>query len=302
MSLIAQYATIMALLLPVFACAGIGAYWGYRKREFPGGFIVDVVSSITTPALVFHTLSTTQMDNELLLQVLGAALAGLALMACLSAAALYLLRLPVAALLPTATFPNAGNLGLPVAQFVSGDTGFTVALAIFVIFSVSQHTLGVWMLGWAGRKVSTSKRALPYGVMVACVVAIGLRVAGLPVPEPVLGSAHLVGSLTVPLMLLSLGYALATVSRSGISSGLTVGLLRLAVGGVGGYTVAWLFGLEATVASSVILQMVMPSAVISYLYTARYTDSGEISAGAILTSTAIFLALSPLIIGWVGGG
>lgn len=293
-----QYVSIMALLLPVFVCAGVGAVWGLKKIGYPGEFISVLVTSVTTPALVFYTLLTTELNDALLLQTLNAALLGLAVMAGCAAILLYLLRLPVMALLPTAMFPNGGNLGLPVAQLAFGETGLTVAVTVFAIFSLAQHTVGVWLLGWAGRAASPRRGNWPRGVAIACALAVGLRLLDVSVPAPILSSAHLVGSLTVPLMLLSLGYALVTVSRSGLRSGSIVGAIRLGVGVLGGLAIIGLMDLPPVVAGAVVLQMLMPVAVVSYLYSERYTDFGQVSAGAILVSTALFLLLSPLFIGW----
>lgn len=293
---ITQYGNIMGFLLPVLVCAGIGASWALKKKDYPGEFVSVLVTSVTTPALVFHTLLTTKLNDALLLDILAAALLGLAVMACLAAILLYLARLPVASLLPTATFPNAGNLGLPIAQLAFGEVGLTVAVTIFAIFSLFQHTLGVWLLGWNTRETRPSK--WPSGVAAACIAAVGLRLLDFSLPAPILASAHLVGSLTVPLMLLSLGYSLATVSRSSVGPGSVVGLIRLGVGAMAGIAVTSLIDLPPLVGGVVVLQMLMPVAVVSYLYAERYTKVGEISAGAVLVSTALFLIFSPLLVGW----
>jgi predicted permease len=295
------YASVAALLLPVAACAGIGAFWGWKKRSYPGEFIATVATAVATPALVFHTLVTTRLDNALLLQVLGAGLAGLALAALMAAIVLRVAGLPVGPLVPTATFPNAGNLGLPVAQLAFGETGLAVAVAFFTVCSVMQHTLAAWWLGRVGSDSPTRPRAAwPRGVTVACLLAVAARLSGVAVPEPVLASARLVGSLAVPLMLLSLGYALVTVSRAGIGQGSVLGVVRLATGLAAGLLITLLFDLPPMVASVMQLQLLMPVAVVNYLYAERFTRFGDLAAGAVLVSTALFVLLSPLLLWWSG--
>lgn len=300
LALLASYGKVALLLLPVFTCASVGAVWAVKKKSYPGEFISVLVTTVATPALVFHTLVTTRLNDALLLQVLAAALLGLALMALIATILLRLAQLPVLALVPTATFPNTGNLGLPLAQLAFGDTGLAVAVTFFAICSLVQHTLGVWLLGWARQESPTQRQAWPRGVVIASIAAVGLRLADLSVPEPVLSSARLVGSLTVPLMLLSLGYALATVSRSGIGRGSLVGLIRLGSGAAAGVIVTSLLNLPPLAAGVLVLQLLMPVAVVSYLYADRYTSVGEISAGAVLFSTALFVLLSPLLLWWAG--
>lgn len=296
---IAQYGHVIGLLLPVFVCAGIGAAWALQKKTYPSEFISVLVTSVTTPALVFHTILTTQLDDALLLQILTATLLGIGIMAAFAAVMLYAFRLPVATLLPTATFPNCGNLGLPITHLALGDVGLAVAVSVFAILSLTQHTLGVWLLSWSGRATGSQQRKWPIGIALACAVAVGLRLADFSLPAPILSSAQLVGSLTIPLMLISLGYALATVSRSSLGAGSIVGGIRLGAGIVAAISVIYLMDLPPVVASALALQLLMPVAVVSYLYSERYTNVGAISAGAVLVSTIVFLIASPLAIGWV---
>lgn len=295
-SWLALYTDMAALLLPVAACAAIGAVWGLRQRAYPGEFISVLTTAVTTPALVFHTLLTTRLDNTQLLQVMAAVLLGLALAAACGALLLKLARLPVGALLPTVTVPNAGNIGLPVALLAFGETGLTVAVAFFALSTILQHTLGAAFLG----RQSSARRTWPVGVFVTCVSAVVLRAAAIPVPQPVLESARLIGTLTVPLMLLSLGYALVTVNRSGLRRGSITGVIRLAAGFAAGAVLPLLLPLEPLVQSVLTLQLMLPVAVVSYLYAERFTEHGDVAAGAVLVSTLLFVLLGPLMLWWAG--
>lgn len=297
------YAHVAALLLPVAACASVGAFWALRRRSYPADFVAGLATAVATPALVFHTLLTTRLDDAVLLQLALAVLMGLAAAALVAAAGLRLARLPVRALLPSATFPNSGNLGLPVAQLAFGDTGLAVAVAFFAICSLVQHTAGVWVLDRAPVAAGDARRprqAWPHGVAFACAAAVALRLGDVEPPEPVLASARLVGSLTVPLMLLSLGHALATVSRGGIGRGSLVGVIRLVAGLAAGGAVVLLLDLPPAVAGVIALQLLMPVAVVNYMYAARYTRHGELAAGAVLVSTLLFVLLAPPILWWAG--
>src|SRR5690554_573634 len=299
MSWAAQYVHILGVLLPVFVCAGIGVGWAVKKLHFPGEFISTLVTSVTTPALVFHTIATTELHDTMLLQILGATCAGIAIMACVAALMLRALRLPVASLLPSATFPNGGNLGLPISYLAFGEIGLAVAVTVFAIFSLSQHTLGVGLLSMSSNANGSVKRKLPWAIVLSCGAAIFLRTLDIQLPAPFLASAKLVGSITVPLMLISLGFALATVSRSSLGAGTLVGSIRLLSGLAGAVVVIFGMNLLALVSAAIALQLLMPVAVASYLYTERFTSVGAISAGAVLASTGIFIVVSPLLITWM---
>ncbi len=296
-ALLALYGHVAALLAPLFACAAIGAWWGRRRNDYPGSFISTLAADVATPALVFHTLLTTALDDRLLLQLGAAALAGLLLAAALAALLLWLARLPVAVLLPSITFPNAGNLGLPVAYLAFGEEGLTAAVVFFTVGTLAQNTLGVWLVSRGG---TGPQRKWPLGVVLACVAALALRLSGLPAPEALLASARLVGSLAVPLMLLSLGHALATVSHAGLRQGSLLAAARFVCGGLAGWAVVRGFGLPPATAGAIMLQMLMPVAVINYLYAARFSDRGDTVAGAVVLSTVAFVLLSPLLLWWTG--
>ncbi|MDM0116414.1 AEC family transporter [Variovorax sp. J22R133] len=286
------YLRLATLLLPVICCAAVGAAWAIKKKAYPAEFVATLATVVSTPALVFYTLMTTRLDGAQLLEAGAASLLGLAVAGVLSGVALRSMQMPATTLGPAATFPNAGNLGLPIAQFAFGDSGLAVALAFFAINSVMQHTLGVWV---TSRGVDRAAR-WPKGVIVACLLAVAFRTLRIELPDPVIESARLVGSLAVPLMLLSLGHALASVSRAGIRQGALLGAIRLVVGVLAGALVVHALRLPPLVAGVLTLQLAMPVAVVSSIYVQRYSNHGDEAAGAVLVSTAAFFVLCPLLI------
>jgi len=299
---LAAYPALLAQLLPVLCCAGMGFYWGKMGKTFPSDFVSHVAISFATPALVFYTLVTTGLDNELLLKVGGAAMVSVLVMALFAVILLKTARLPILFLLPCATFPNAGNLGLPIAQMTYGDDGMVIAVTFFAIFSLMQHTVGVSFLSWSSHQKTAHQRSFPFGVVLVGLAAVGVRALNIEVPSPILSSSKLVGSLAVPLMLISLGYALSTLQKSRLREGSKLGLIRLLVGGLGGAVVIYFANFPLLTSEVILLQLLMPVAVVNYIYTDRLTDYGDTAAAAVLVSTCVFAVFSPLIIGWSSWG
>ncbi|WP_313624533.1 AEC family transporter [Achromobacter sp.] len=290
------YLSAIVLMLPLLSCVGIGLFWGKRDLPFGGSFITTLVTSVTTPALVFHTFVTTHLDDRALADVAAATLIALLLCALLCAALLKVWKLPVLSLLPTAFLPNAGNLGLPISQLAFGDAGLSVAVAFFAVNSFVMHTIAVRLLPGVNTKGSWKSP-----ILLASVVAVAMRVLHIPVPEWIIETARMLGAVTVPLMLLSLGHALALIPSNGMRDGAKVAAIRLAVGLATGLAVAWALDLEPVLAGALTLQMAMPCAVVSYMYTRRYTQLGDTAAGAVLVSTVVFLLLAPLML-WFSHG
>jgi len=291
------YFATALLMAPLLVCVGIGVYWGKKDYPFAGPFVTMLVTGVTTPALVFHTLSTTELDSRVLTELVGGSLLALAACMLLCAAVLRLCGLPVRKLLPSASMPNAGNLGLPMSQLAFGDIGLSAAVVFFAVASFVQHTVGVRVMTGAGGGAGWKTP-----VLLAAVGAVALRVAGVPVPGWALESASMLGTITVPLMLLSLGHALALIPSQGLRAGAAVAAMRLLAGLAAGYLAALALGLPDDLGGVLMLQMAMPCAVVSYMYTRRYAaDMAEVSAGAVLVSTVVFLLLAPLLLVWARG-
>ncbi len=292
----AMYAAVLGMLMPVFAVTAVGAAWGHRKIAYPGLFVSTLVTLVATPSLVFHTLVTTKLSTAILANVVAAAALGILVMGLMNAVLLKLCRFPVRSLVPTTTFPNAGNLGLPLSQLAFGDAGLSVAVAFFAATSFLQHTAGVYLLT-AHR---TDKRGWFSPVMLAAVLALLFRVFDVSTPSWVLETTRMLGSLTIPLMLIALGHTLVTISHAGLRDGLWLGMMRLVVGVAGGALVVRLLHLPPDIAGVTLFQMMMPVAVVNYMYAQRFTDHADATAGAVLASTLVFLIFCPLAFWFVG--
>jgi len=292
--LLAAYLSTILRMLPLVVCGLVGFVWGKRGIAYPSAFVSTLVTYVAIPLLVFHTLMTTPLDADALLLILGVSTVALLGAALLVAGLLWVFRLPVAALGQTAWMPNAGNLGLPMATLVFGAEGLTVAIAFFAVSSFLSFTLGLrWLTGSAG-KVSRQP------VVWATILAVLSRAVGLSAPEWLLESALLLGSLAVPLMLLTLGHALSALPRSGLKAGTLVAMTRFTSGGLVALILLTVSGLPHAIAAPIALQMVMPCAINSYLFARLHGTEGDASAGGVLVSTLAFILLAPLLL-WALG-
>jgi malate permease and related proteins len=77
-------------------------------------------------------------------------------------------------------------------------------------------------------------------------------------------------------------------------------MMRLVVGVVGGALVVKLLHLPPDIAGVTLFQMMMPVAVVNYMYAQRFTDHADATAGAVLVSTLVFLVLCPVAFWFVG--
>jgi predicted permease len=131
-------------------------------------------------------------------------------------------------------------------------------------------------------------------------LAVAARAVDIHAPLWLLESALLLGSLAVPLMLLTLGHALSQLPRSGLKAGSLVAAARFISGALVALLLVMLSGLPQAIAGPIALQMVMPCAVNSYLFARLHGTQGDASAGGVLISTLVFVVVAPLLL-WLAG-
>ncbi len=285
-------AELFAIVAPIFVCAGLGFGWAKSKRAWDTGFVTTLTYYIGTPCLVFATLTGTPLEAAAFSQMAGAAVVALAGFLIVSSAVLLIARLPFRPYLPSLIFPNAGNMGLPLCLFAFGDVGLALGIAYFTITSVSNFTLGVWISSGSGSAGGLLRTPLIYAVL----AALAFMVWEIDVPRWLSNTTHLIGGLTIPLILITLGVSLAQLKVANVTRAVAFSLLRLGMGIGVGFGVALLFGLEGMERGIMILQSSMPVAVFNYLFAQRYDNSPADVAGMVVVSTTLSFATLPLLL------
>lgn len=280
---------------PVFLVALVGYVWARRGGAFDPVFIARLVTLVGTPCLVLDSLVSSGLQPAALGEIaLGAAMClGLAL--ALGALLLRLMGLPFSLYLPSLTFSNTGNMGLPLTLFAFGDKGLALSIAFFTIASLVNFTVGQ-AIAARGIKLTDLLR-MP--LIWACLLAVAFSTWHWHMPAIIARGVHILAGITVPLMLLSLGYSLARLRITSLRRGVVLSLARL-VGGFGiGWLVSTILGLDGLARGVVVAQSCMPSAVYNYMFAERYGTNAEEIAGLVVLSTLLSLALIPLFLSTV---
>lgn len=285
-------ADLFAIIAPVFLCAALGFVWGKSERPYPTEFVTTLVTVIGTPCLVFGTLTGLHVSVTAFAEIAYAAVAAIVAFAIIGAACLRLARLPNHSFLPALMFPNAGNMGLPLCLFAFGEPGLALGISFFTIFSVSQFTIGAGIAAGSASLRTLLRTPMIYAVL----LGLAVMIADVQVPRWIANTVHLIGGLTIPLMLLTLGVSLATLRVGGLGRAAILALLRLAMGFGIGLGLAALFGLHGMARGVFVLQCSMPVAVFNYLFAQRYKRAPEEVAGMVLISTAVSFATLPLLL------
>jgi predicted permease len=285
---------ILAIMVPVVLIAGLGVVWTQRGKDFDTTLITNLVYYFGAPALVFSTLSVIEFDAALGNFAL-AAIASFVGFAVLGAPILLALKMPVRTYLSTLMFPNMGNMGLPICLFAFGDAGLVLAVIYFSVAAVAHYTIGVWLLSGERTPTRLFKTPLVY----AAGAALIFQGLGATPPGWLANTASLLGGITIPLLLLTLGVSLATTKVSHLIRGSGIAVLRLSIGFAVGLAISAAFGFTGVERGVVILECTMPVAVFSYLLASRFDRAPEDVAGAIAVSTGLSVITLPLILALV---
>lgn len=293
MSVFAALPGIFNVVAPVFVVAAVGFAWIRAKLPYDSAFITTFSVNVATPCLVFSALVKARPGGEALLAMTTAAvatmgLAGLAGWLILRTAGVRGVRSYVSAL----TFPNAGNLGLPVCLFAFGEEGLSLAILYFAAMAIGQFTIGPALA--AGRL--DWRMVLRTPVIYAVAAALAAVRLDISMPVWIGNTTQLLGGCSVPLMLFSLGVALARLRPASAGRAAALSALRLMLGVAAGFGVSAALGLDGAMRGVVVLQSSMPVAVFNYLWALRYNNAAEEVAGMVLFSTAMAFAGLPLLL------
>ena len=290
-----MYADIASIIAPVFICAAIGFGWARSGQPFDSQLISTLVMNVGAPCLIVGTLGKVSMPAAHFSQILVATLLVLLITAVISWLLCLLFKLSLRAFLAPLCFPNSGNMGLPLSLFAFGDEGLAVALGVFLVMSCCHFSLGLALVSGRGSWHTLLRSPIVY----AALVAMGLVYSDQQLPNWLQNTMELLGGLSIPLMLITLGVSLQRLSVLDVFLSASLALARLLIGLAVGVVVVEVLDLRGVVAAVVILQSAMPAAVFNYLLAHRYNQQPEAVAGMVVISTLLSVLWLPLVLGLV---
>lgn len=287
-------------ILPILLAAAAGFLIRKILRVDPRP-ISQATFYVFSPALVFTLLVTTGIVVEDILRMMAFAAAVIALMGLLGWAASRTFRLEgslAAAFMLSTVFMNAGNYGMSVNKFAFGDLGLAWASLFFVTSAMMTNAAGVYIATVGKRSplhalVGLAKVPAVYAIPLGLLV----RTLGIELPLALWRPIDLLGSATVPCMLLILGMQIG-VSGLPPQRGLlaTAAAMRLIVSPALALLLAPVFGLQSTAYQVGILEAAMPSAVLSTIIAIEFGVEPGFVTGAVLVTTVLSpFTLTPLI-------
>lgn len=292
--------TFYTVLSPIVLVALLGFALD-RRFHFDTKSISRLVIYLASPALVFSSVSHSTLQAQELWQLLAFTILVMSSMAVISWGLAKLFRLSqqeASAFSLASTLTNAGNFGLPFISFAFGAEGLGRAVIIYTGTSIVANTLGVFLASRGSASVWKSlenvlRVPLPYALGLGLLANFGV----FSVPLPFDRAFSMLGNAAVPLMLLILGTQL---SRTRLGHRLQwvalAAVLKLMLVPVLGVIFARILLLGQLTASVAIIQISMPTAVLSIVLAEEFgSDTQFVSSALVFSTLASLLSLSILL-------
>ena len=269
---------IIAIIVPVFSIVAVGYLYARYRHDTDMSSGNRINMDIFTPALIFDYMSARDYAlGDYLFLSLGcvAVVLGSGILAWPVARALgYQWK----TLVPPMMFNNCGNMGLPLAALTFGEHILPAAILLLAISNFLHFSVGQQMITqrWTFRTVFTNP------MIVATILGIGVSVSGIELPETLRQPIHMLGLISIPLMLFSLGVRMIAIDFRDWQISLVSAILCPLSGLLIALPLIHLLPLPAEQQALLILFSVLPPAVLNFMVAERYGQEPHRVASIVL--------------------
>ncbi len=280
---------IFQTVFPLFAVVLCGYLYGrYKKPDM--GLANQLNMDIFVPALVFFVLSDKSFD---LVKFQSLAIGAIIVM--LGSGLLLwpfckLLKVNAKTFLPPMMFSNSGNLGLPLIILAFGEQALPAAVILFIMEMTLHFTVGIYIMDHR----TNPMRLIRMPIMIATIAGLCWSSFSLPMPTPVSISLDMLGQISVPLLLFTLGVRLTSVDFSAWRIGVSGAILCPAAGILVAIAAQQVLQLDNTQLAYLITFGALPPAVLNYIVAEQYNQEPKKVASIVLLGNMGALIFIPL--------
>ncbi len=296
----------LEVVLPVALVAVAGGIVG-RWRNVPVAPVSSLVFYLFSPALVFHSMATTEVSADTSFRVVGVMAATFGAMWAFSFAWSKIVGhdAPMrAAFALGATTPNVGNMGLPVAQLAFGKAGLDIAVMNFVVGATFTNSLGIAIASMAGGSPRAALRApFRYPSLYAAGAGLIVNATNITLPVTIEAPITSLAAAAVPVMLAVLGLQLQhAIGRDHLLDTVSVNAGRLIIAPVVAWFVCTAIGLGGVERATLTVLSAMPTAVIVTIMATEFRAVPTFVTRVVVTSTLLSMLTLTVLITIVRGG
>lgn len=282
---------IFSIVFPIFAIVAVG-YLYARLKKPDIAFANQLNMDVFIPALLFSVLSSKNFDITAYQLIALGALLIIVGSGVLSLPVAKLAKVPVKTFVPPMMFTNSGNMGLPLAVFAFGEQALPAAVVLFIVENGMHFTLGTYIMDHRAHWLDV----LRIPMVVATLAGIAFSLTGWVLPQPVNVTIEMLGQVSIPLLLFSLGVRLTNVDLQDWR----IGLLGAVVCPLTGILIAWSFlqfvELPPIQASLLLIFGALPPAVLNFIVAEKYRqEPSRVASMVMLGNLGAFVSI-PIVL------
>ena len=280
------------VLFPVFLIIGIGYWYGKKDPKFDTKFITTFAGNFGLPAIIFYSLTTTDISFDLFLRFSYYITLYVIIFSIIGLLILKLLNKDIYRLLPPLILPNTGNMGMPLCLFAYGKMGLAIATSITAMILVFHFSINILL---ASKKLSLKPllKCVPVYALMISLVFVYFKI---PAPKFLENATFLIGYSTIFLVLMSLGVALSKLKVFSFKETFIYSITRVIIGPIVGLAFVNFFNLSGIEAGVMFIQASMPSAVLTFLVSEIYSPKKISNSIASTVALSTFLSFFTLIV------
>ena len=287
--------TVLEVVTPVFLLAAIGYSWVKLGFEYRVEFVTRLAMTLAVPALVFTSLTQNTINPKFLSEMIIVVCMAYALVSVLGLIFTFIFKLDLRTFLMPLISGNTGNLGLPLCFLAFGKDGLGYAVIVFAFTSIVAFTFGLWVV--SGTR--SFQQPLKEPLVPATILGLLFMFYGWETPKILTNALNLIAQMAIPLMLITLGVAVARLKTRLAFKTLGISISKVMIGTSVGIAVGYQFSLPYEAFAVLVIQMSMPVAVTSYLLAEKYGANSEAVAGLVITSTFLTTFTTPVLLSFL---
>lgn len=194
-------------------------------------------------------------------------------------------------------FSNCGFMGFPVLESLFGKIGVFYGSINNVIFNIFVWTYGVMLFNQDKERTSIIKILINPGI-ISVIIGMTIFLFSIQLPEVIVQTLDMVGSMTAPLSMLIVGALLSSTDYKSIFRGFEVyygAILRLIIIPLITIAVLKLIGMDSELLKVCVVFVAMPAAANTAIFAEKYGGNSILASRCVALSTILSIITIPLI-------
>ena len=292
---------LLLIVLPAFLIFGAG-FIGQKLLKLDIKSISTMSLYLMLPFLTFDTFYSNELNVEYFYMFLFTFLLAL-IMTTLTVLFGFFIKADktqMSAMLLGTIFPNSGNYGAPVAMFAFGAIGFQYAVIFMVIHAFLMNTIGIFIASYGSEKTTSIKdsfmRVIKMPVLYGFLFGVLFQLLHIELPSTIQDGISLVGSASIPTVMLILGMQLAEIKpqKFELKYVNTVTIFRMLISPLLAVVLVNFMPVNDMIKNVYILLAAMPIAANTTLLAVQFNVKPDLTSFTTLVTTLLSLVTIPL--------